>query len=138
MSVWPAALPGGPALSGTEGALVSVSIEVDARSLESLLEALAEVQLPINPEIFHEASIVSQRSDGSESVEDITLVEFPAYAPWLDHIREAVASYGFDLSRIHITGMLEEIHLDGAVEECPPRSPFVCRRVLKHKTARAL
>jgi hypothetical protein len=133
MSVWPAAATGGPILSGTEGALVSVSIEVDARSLESLLEALAQAPFPINPEIFHDAAIAWRRPDGSESVEDVTLVEFPAYLPWLDPIREAVGSYGFDSSRVHVTGMLDEIRLDGAVKGCPPGSPFVLRRVLKHK-----
>ena len=43
-------------LCGREGVLVSVSIHVDPRHLESLLEALAHLQFPINPQIYHDAA----------------------------------------------------------------------------------
>ena len=55
MSVWPKILPSTPSLSGREGDLISVSINVDPRYLESLLEALAQVSFPINPQIYHDA-----------------------------------------------------------------------------------
>ena len=50
--------PTNPALSGSEGTLVSVSICVDPRHLEPLLEALAQVSFPINPQIYHDAALV--------------------------------------------------------------------------------
>ena len=52
-------------LCGREGALVCVSISVDPRSLESLLEALAELDFPINPQIFHDAALIPPRIDGN-------------------------------------------------------------------------
>ena len=67
MSVWPKPLPRGwgdtPSLSSSEGALVSVSISVDPHCLESLLEALAQVSFPINPQIYHDAAIVYRYAD---------------------------------------------------------------------------
>jgi len=51
MSVWPKILQESPSLSTAEGALVSVSIHVEPHRLESLLEALALVSFPINPQI---------------------------------------------------------------------------------------
>lgn len=81
-------------LSGNEGELVSVSVEVDARSLESLLEALSQVTFPINPQIYHGP---------------ITTVEFPAYESRLDEVRRALAVQGFDLGRVHAVSMLEKV-----------------------------
>ena len=52
MSVWqctPSATP----LCGREGELVAVSISVSPRDLEALLEGLACVDFPINPQIHH-------------------------------------------------------------------------------------
>jgi len=62
MSVWqctPSAAP----IGGSEGELVAVSITVNPRDLEALLEALASVDFPINPQICH--------------AESETMVEFP-------------------------------------------------------------
>jgi hypothetical protein len=95
MSVWPKLEPASPSLSGSEGALVSVSIGVAPRYLESLLEALAQLPFPINPEIYHGAAA--------------TLVEFPAYAGRLEEVRGALDAYGFDRSSLHVTSMLDEI-----------------------------
>jgi len=102
MSVWPKWEPASPSLSGSEGALVSVSIAVKPRRLESLLEALAQLPFPINPEIHHEV------------VEDATLVEFPAYAGRLEEVRRALEAYGFDRSSLHVASMLDEIQRRGA------------------------
>ena len=115
MSVWPNLEPVSPSLSGSEGALVSVSIRIKPRYLESLLEALAQLPFPINPEIHHEV------------VEDATLVEFPAYAGRLEDVRSALDAYGFDRSSLHVTSMLDEIQAEAA-----PESP---RRRLKHRPA---
>src|SRR5579871_6126747 len=80
MSVWPQKTAAS-LLSGSNGVLVSVSIHVDPRHLESLLEALAQVSFPINPQIYHDASMVYRYADGREVTEATTLVEFPACRP---------------------------------------------------------
>jgi hypothetical protein len=99
MSVWQCTPSGGP-LSGSEGELVAVSITVNPRDLEALLEALARVDFPINPQIHH--------PDGNPP-EASTIVEFPAYAGGLDQVRAALAGSGFDPEAIRIRGMLEQI-----------------------------
>src|ERR1022692_4222374 len=79
MSVWPKTLPLVPSLSTAEGALVSVSIHVEPHCLESLLEALALVSFPLNPQIYHDAAVVYRFGDGREETESVAMVEFPAY-----------------------------------------------------------
>ena len=116
MSVWPQLEPVSPALSGSEGALVSVSIGVKPRYLESLLEALAQLPFPINPEIYHDAAIVHRYVGGREEVEDTTLVEFPAYAGRLEEVRHALDANGFDRSSLCVTSMLEEIQAEPGPE----------------------
>jgi hypothetical protein len=85
-------------LYGTEGELISIRISIEPRLLEELLEALAEVDFPVNPQIYHAAG---PRSD--------TLVEFPAYASRLDEVRLVLLRRGFDTQALHVTSMLEEI-----------------------------
>jgi hypothetical protein len=92
MSVWQCA-PSASVLCGSEGELVSVSISVDPRHLETLLEALAKLDFPINPQIYHSGR---------------TVVEFPAYAKRLPQV-EGAAGEVSGVS-IHVKGMLEEIH----------------------------
>ena len=70
----PCAVP----LAGGRGELLSVTIVADPRDLEDLLDRLAQSQFPIDPQIYHDAEV-----DGRTA----TLVEFPAYAAWLDEIR---------------------------------------------------
>jgi hypothetical protein len=125
MSVWPKTLPASPSLSGCEGALVSVSIDVDPRRLEPLLEALAQTSFPINPQIYHDTAVVYLYADGREETRTATLVEFPAYEGRLDEVRNALNSYGFEPASLYATSMLDEIH----------REPQVARRRLKHLTA---
>ena len=112
MSVWPKLEPASTALSGSEGALISVAIEVKPRDLESLLEALAQLPFPINPEIYHDAAVVSREASGGERLEEITLVEFPAYAGRLEEVRGALEAYGFEPRSLHTTNMLEEIRTE--------------------------
>ena len=77
MSVWPTTQPVTPSLSTAEGALVSVSIHVDdPHCLESLLEALAQVSFPINPQIYHDAALRYVYADGREEILPTTLVDF--------------------------------------------------------------
>ena len=92
MSVWQCTAPS--PLSGSEGELVSVSISVDPRDLEELLEALAHADFPINPQIYHGAA---------------TIVEFPAYSGGLPQLRDALSGSGFDPGTISVRGMLEDI-----------------------------
>ena len=87
MSVWPSNLAGSLALETSEGALISVSVSVEPRLLEDLLEALAQLQFPINPQIYHDAALRYVYADGREEILPTTLVDFPAYAGRLPEIR---------------------------------------------------
>ena len=109
MSVWPASAHQ-PSLSSGEGALVSVLISVQPVQLEALLEALARVDFPINPQIYHDAEMACIDGDGHETIQPTTLVEFPAYAGRLEEVRTALEQYGFRGADIHVNGMLDEIH----------------------------
>ena len=71
-----------PALLGRDGELFRVNISVDPRVLEDLLETLATLDFPLNPQLYHQTGWVT--------------VEFPAYANQLDEIRGAVERHGFD------------------------------------------
>ena len=135
MSVWPKPFPAPAPLSGSEGELVSVSVSVNPRRLESLLEALASIHFPINPQIYHDAAEVKRFSDGRESVEDATLVEFPAYDSRLEEVRRALAASGFDPGSVHVSGMLNEIQAGRADEVPPPGAPFVSCYRIRRKSA---
>ena len=90
MSVWQSSA----ALLGRDGELVSVSIKVEPRDLEALLDALAQVSFPVNPQIRHAAE---------------TAVDFPAYAGGLAEVRGALFKAGFDPASIRVTAMLEQV-----------------------------
>jgi len=135
MSVWPKTLPVTPSLSTAEGALVSVSIHAEPHCLESLLEALAQVSFPINPQIYHDAAVVYRYADGREQTVPITLVEFPAYENRLDEVSRAVQAYGFPPDCIHTVGMLDEIQSDQQKEPAPEGAPYVSRYRLKRRAA---
>jgi hypothetical protein len=98
MSVWQCT-PSASLLLGSGGELVSVSISVDPRDLEGLLEALAHTDFPINPQIYH--------ADG-HAADAKTIVEFPAYSGGLPQVRAALGRCGLDAA-IRVRGMLEEI-----------------------------
>lgn len=134
MSVW---LQSSAALSGSEGTLVSISVDVDARDLESLLEVLARVSFPVNPQIFHDAALVYRFPDGHEETESTTLVEFPAYAGQLNEVREALALCGFDPARARVTDMLSEIHAGPLPEPAVPGAPYTVRYRRKFLAATA-
>ena len=83
MNVWPysgdnSEDPCAVPLTGTRGELYSVAIAADPHDLEDLLDRLGESQYPIDPQIYHDAQVEGRA---------VTLVEFPAYASWLDEIR---------------------------------------------------
>jgi len=47
-------------LATSEGTLISISISVQSSCLESVLEALAGVSFPVNPQIYHDAAVISR------------------------------------------------------------------------------
>jgi len=135
MSFWSGADPSQPSLSTGEGDLVSISIHVDPRELECLLEALARLDFPINPEIYHDAALVDRFADGTETTHAVTLVEFPAYEARLPQVRSALLASGFDPAILWSAGMWDAIHRDGGVEPAPPGAAYQSRRRLKHRAA---
>ena len=120
MSVWPNAFSDHPSLTGNEGALVSVSIAADPRDLESILESLARLEFPINPQIYHDAALVYVYDDGRQQAEPVTLVEFPAYAGRIREVHEALSASGFDPGAVHVTPMLDAIQGEASSEPAPP------------------
>ncbi len=116
---------------------MSVSIHVEPPCLESLLEALALVSFPINPQIYHDAALVYRYADGHSETESITLVEFPAYEGRLDEVRLSVQAYGFQPDCIHAIGMLDEIQSDLQPEPAPDGAAYVSRYRVKHRPAMA-
>jgi hypothetical protein len=137
MSVWPKTPPVTASLSTAEGTLVSVSIHVEPHCLESLLDALAQVSFPINPQIYHDAAMVYRYADGREETESITLVEFPAYAGRIDEVRRGLEAYSFDPQCIRITGMLDEIQSESQPEAAPAGAPYTARYRMKRRAAMA-
>jgi hypothetical protein len=101
MSVWSEPFSPAPLLRGVEGELLSLRITVEPQSLELLLEVLAQLDFPINPQIRHD---VPDRA-GRNAV----VVEFPAWAGRLAGVRAALRRAGFPESVLAARGMLEEI-----------------------------
>ena len=125
MNVWPETRPSGcPSLVGSEGELVSVSIAVEPRLLEQLLESLAELPFPVNPQIYHDALVARVYSDGRRETEPATMVEFPAYAARLAQIREALLARGFDPGSAWANNMLEQIHSECESGPAPPGAQY--------------
>jgi hypothetical protein len=137
MSVWPQRIKQNSSLKGSEGALISVSVSVEPRLLEELLEALARLQFPINPQIYHDAAVRYYYADGREEMQPTTLVEFPAYADRLPEIRQLLETCGFSPDSLHVTSMLDEIHADPGPEPAPEGAPYLSRVLLKHLHAAA-
>jgi hypothetical protein len=79
-------------LYGPDGRLLNIRITVDAHLLEPLLESLADLPYPINPQLRHDY--------GSHSGYPCSMVEFPAYEGWVPDIERSLA--------------LEDLTLDGA------------------------
>jgi hypothetical protein len=87
-----ASLPSEPALFGREGELISLSIATDPRLLEELLEALASLDFPVNPQLYHRSAEVR--------------VEFPAYTQQIEQVRDALRREGFDSGTLAISRAL--------------------------------
>lgn len=79
-----------PALHGIEGDLILLSVAVEPRSLEALLDVLAGLDFPVNPQLYHRAA----RS----------VVEFPAYAQRVAEVRQALERNGFNPQALESVG----------------------------------
>ncbi len=124
MSVRPERCPSNVPLSTPEGELVSVSIAIEPRLLERVLEALARLPFPVNPQIYHHAGIGYVYADGREEVRQVTLVEFPAFSRHLEEVHECLAATGVPAGALHVWSILDEIHSDMLVERAPEKAPY--------------
>src|SRR5258708_40083961 len=120
------------ALHGSEGELVSVSVTVEPRDLEGLLEALAALDFPINPQIYHDAAIVYVDRGGGQREGPATIVEIPAYAGGLPKIRSVLEASGFGSQAISIRPMLDEAHSCHPTHPSPPAAPYAYRALQMH------
>ena len=84
-----APFPSEAALFGREGELISLSIAIEPKLLEDLLEALAGLDFPVNPQLYHRPAQV--------------LVEFPAYSNQVEQVREVLQQQGFDAAGIQVS-----------------------------------
>ncbi len=135
MSVWHETVPGGASLSSREGALVVVCVKVDPRDLELLLEALARIGFPVNPQIYHDATVVSVQADGSSATEAATLVEFPAYESRLGEVQQALAAYAFDPADMQVIAMLDAIRGAEAQERSSASAGGAVHWLVKQRSA---
>jgi len=113
-----------PSLSGAEGELMSIRISIEPRLLEKLLDTLAQLDFPINPQIYHQATLVYVYGDGERRVQPATTVEFPAYAGRLPEVRAALRQAGFDPAWLHAKSMLDDITSDFDLEAAPAGAPY--------------
>jgi hypothetical protein len=82
-----------PALFGQEGELVSLRIVVEPRLLEDLLESLARLDFPVNPQLYHRPAQVT--------------VEFPAYSARVEEVRGTLERNGFSPASLEVARGLE-------------------------------
>jgi hypothetical protein len=73
-------------LLGREGELISLSIATEPKLLEEILEALAGLDFPVNPQLYHRPGEV--------------IVEFPAYSGQVERVRGALGDYA---RRVQVT-----------------------------------
>jgi len=83
-----ASLPPESGLFGREGELISLCIATEPKLLEELLEALASLDFPVNPQLYHRQAAV--------------LVEFLAYSNQMEQVKEALLKQGFDADGIQM------------------------------------
>jgi hypothetical protein len=81
-------------LSGSEGELIQIRVATEPKRLEELLDCLASLSFPINPQIYHGVP---------------TVVEFPAYQSRLSEVSDAIRVHGFDPTGICVSTMLQAI-----------------------------
>jgi len=79
-----------------QGDLVSLKISVEPRLLEDLLETLAELDFPVNPQLYHRPGAVT--------------VDFPAYSDRVEEVRGGLSGRGFDAGSLDISRVLALTH----------------------------
>jgi len=126
MSVRPEALPTSPSLASREGELVSIHVCVDPRLLERLLEALARLSFPVNPQIYHQAGVAYVYPDGRGEIQHATIVEFPAFSSQVPEVRSVLKVSGLPPEAMHERRMLDDIHSDHYSTSAPPGAAY-CR-----------
>jgi len=84
------------ALFGREGELVSLSVSTEPKHLEDLLEALASLDFPVNPQLYHRSTEVR--------------VEFPAYSSQVEQVRDALSRQGLAGGGIQVSRPLVRGH----------------------------
>lgn len=135
MSVWPT---DGPLfLGGTDGELVSVRITIEPRLLEKLLDVLARLDFPINPQLYHDAATIHSGFDGAQMLRPAAVVEFPAWAGRLEKLRGALLGSGFQPECLSAKAMLEDIRSGFEQEPAPPGAPYKTILRSKHAPPRA-
>ncbi|MGQ9632941.1 MAG: hypothetical protein ACUVXB_01710 [Bryobacteraceae bacterium] len=117
--------PAKPSLRGAGGELILISIAVEPRSLESLLEALAELPFPVNPEIYHNADVTRVYPDGRQECELAVLVDFPAWEYNLEAVRQALRARGFAPESLSARNLLEGLAAESETLPAPQGSPYV-------------
>jgi hypothetical protein len=110
-------------------------VPVAPRDLEDALDALAQLDFPINPQIYHDAVSIYRYADAREEIVPTTLVEFPAYAGRLPEIRRVLESRGVAGESVHVMDMLEGIHTDTWVEPAPPGAAYQTCTRRKHSSS---
>jgi hypothetical protein len=84
-------------LYGREGELIRLSIATEPKLLEDLLEALALLDFPVNPQLYHRTAEVT--------------VEFPAYSSQVERVRDALLCQGFPPDAIQVSRPLSNIQI---------------------------
>jgi hypothetical protein len=116
--------PSAQSIKGREGELVSVRVCVEARLLEALLDALAGLSFPTNPQIFHQAGIGHVYPDGREDIRPTTMVEFPAFSNHLAQVRDALAAADLPPDSLRVRGMFEKIHSERDAVPAPEGADY--------------
>jgi hypothetical protein len=122
MSVWP--VNESPSLEGADGELICVRITIEPRLLEKLLDVLARLEFPINPQLYHDAATIYLCADGSRLVHPATMVEFPAWTGRLPKVKDALLASGFGEECLTVKGMLDDIRSKSEQEPAPPGAPY--------------
>lgn len=117
MSVWFHAAAGSVPLGGPEGPLLLLAIPVEPRRLETLLDSLASLPFPVNPEIVHEAA------PAGDAKAPCSLVTFPVYSDWIERTRGVVERAGIDPGTIRTTLMWEAIESGNQRIPAPSTEP---------------
>ncbi len=135
MSVRSNILPDQASLRGRDGELLSIKVRTEPRRLERVLEALASLPFPINPQIYHQGGIAYIYGDGREERKHLTIVEFPAFSDQLELVKKALQRAGLPPETAHVRPMLENIHTDHCTEAAPSGAPYARVMFYKHPPA---